>query len=183
MRDSSVVISAKTAHLDSVLERGADAISLELSLNQLRHVRDEFTNRPADNSDLTQSLQCAFHSCWQSLACPVNPTLHLHRALLQGCGCRFMSCDVRHPTCRSHWENKRAIVPQHTQVITNVARKAFSALSPINKQFIEIGTQGARVRPHCGDEIGDARVEFAERARLDSRRQSVEPFLCVRQED
>src|SRR5260221_12300235 len=75
-----------------------------------------------------------------------------------------------------------AIVPQHTQVIANVARKAFSALSPINKQFIEIGTQGARVHPHCGDEIGDSRVAFAERARLDSKRQSVEPFLCVRQE-
>ena len=73
--------------------------------------------------------------------------------------------------------------PQDTQVIKNVAWKAFSASSPINKQLIEIGPQSFCVRPHCRDEIGDTRVELAERARLDFRRQRIEPFLCVRQED
>ena len=50
------------------------------------------------------------------------------------------------------------ILPQDTQVIKNVWRKASSASSAIDEQFIEIGLQCFRVRPHSRDEIGDARI-------------------------
>jgi hypothetical protein len=75
------------------------------------------------------------------------------------------------------------ILPQDTQVIKNLERKASSASSPIDEQFIEVGTQGFDVRPPRGGSIGDARVQFAERVRLDSTRQSVKPFLGVQQKE
>ena len=43
------------------------------------------------------------------------------------------------------------ILPQDTQVIKNLERKASSASSPIDEQFIEVGPQCFRVRPLSRD--------------------------------
>jgi len=75
------------------------------------------------------------------------------------------------------------IVPQGAQVIKDIPRKTLSAPPPIDEQFVELDPQSSLVRAHQRDEIGDTRIELAERVRLDSRRQSIEPFLGVRQEE
>jgi hypothetical protein len=75
------------------------------------------------------------------------------------------------------------IIPQAAQVIKNVRRKASSASSAIDEQFIEVGSQTFRVLPHSRDEIGDARIEIAKCVRLDPTRQSVEPLLGAWQEE
>ena len=75
------------------------------------------------------------------------------------------------------------MIPQDAQFIEDVGRKASSASSPVGEQFIEVGPQRFRVRPHGSDEIGDARIDLAQRVGLDSMRQRVEPFLGIRQEN
>jgi hypothetical protein len=74
-------------------------------------------------------------------------------------------------------------IPQDAQLIENVRRKASSAASATDEQFIEVDPQTFRVRPHGRDQIGDARIQLAKRVWLDSTRQSVEPCLGARQKE
>ena len=73
------------------------------------------------------------------------------------------------------------IIPQHAQVIENVRRKASSAASAIDEQSIEVGPQTFRILPHGREGIGNARIVVAKHVRLDSTRQTLEPFLRARQ--
>jgi hypothetical protein len=73
------------------------------------------------------------------------------------------------------------IIPQHAQVIENVRRKASSAASAVDEQSIEVGPQTFRILPHGREGIGNARIVVAKHVRLDSTRQTLEPFLRARQ--
>jgi hypothetical protein len=73
------------------------------------------------------------------------------------------------------------IIPQHAQVIENVRRKASSASSAVDEQSIEVGPQTFRILPHSREGIGNARIVVAKHVRLDSTRQTLEPFLRARQ--
>src|SRR5437870_9841028 len=63
------------------------------------------------------------------------------------------------PTARRIGARRCVIITYDAQVVENVRRKASPAPSPIGEQFIEVGRQSFRFRPHRRDEIGDARVD------------------------
>src|SRR5439155_21969366 len=73
------------------------------------------------------------------------------------------------------------IIPKHAQLIANVRRKASSAASAIDEQSIEVGPQTFRILPQGREGISNARIVVAKHVRLDSTRQTLEPFLRARQ--
>ncbi|HEY2967705.1 MAG TPA: hypothetical protein VGK75_04985, partial [Casimicrobiaceae bacterium] len=74
------------------------------------------------------------------------------------------------------------MIPQRAQVIENVRREASSAASAVDEQLVEVCPQTFGILPHGREGIGNARIVVAKHVRLDSTRQTLEPFLRARQE-